>query len=80
MINIKGVGEFFSLDIGTNAIRVVQLTKNNEGTWTLAGFGYTPIDSRLTLNDSEEGRRRLGDVMDNAVVQSYTKNQTGAFS
>ena len=48
MINIKGVGEFFSLDIGTNAIRVVQLTKNNEGTWTLAGFGYTPIDSRLT--------------------------------
>ena len=80
MINIKGVGEFFSLDIGTNAIRVVQLTKNNEGTWTLAGFGYTPIDSRLTLNDSEEGRRRLGEVIATAVGQSDIKTKNVAIS
>ena len=80
MINIKGVGEFFSLDIGTNAIRVVQLGKNSDGAWTLVGFGYTPIDSRLVLNDSEEGRRRLGEVIATAVGQSDIKTKNVAIS
>lgn len=80
MINIKGVGEFFSLDIGTNAIRVVQLGKNSDGAWTLVGFGYIPIDSRLVLNDSEEGRRRLGEVIATAVGQSDIKTKNVAIS
>lgn len=41
MINIKGVGDFFSLDIGTNAIRAVQLSKAGENSWNLVGLGYT---------------------------------------
>ncbi len=80
MFNIKGVGEFFSLDIGTNAIRVIQLDKGNDGNWNLVGFGYTPIDSRLTANDSEEGRRRLGEVIATAVGQSDIKTKNVAIS
>ncbi|MBS7346433.1 MAG: type IV pilus assembly protein PilM [Candidatus Sacchiramonaceae bacterium] len=80
MLNIKGVGEFFSLDIGTNAIRVVQLDKGNDGNWNLVGFGYTPIDSRLTMNDSEDGRRKLGEVIATAVGQSDIKTKNVAIS
>ncbi len=80
MFNIKGVGEFFSLDIGTNAIRVIQLDKGNDGTWNLVGFGYTPVDSRLTANDSEEGRRRLGEIIATAVGQSDIKTKNVAIS
>lgn len=82
MINIKGVGEFFSLDIGTNAIRVVQLakSKSSENTWTLEAFGHTPIDPKLTSNDSAEGRRRLGEVILTAVGQSGIKTKNVAIS
>ena len=80
MFNIKGVGEFFSLDVGTNAIRVIQLDKGNDGNWNLVGFGYTPVDSRLTANDSEEGRRRLGEVIATVVGQSDIKTKNVAIS
>lgn len=80
MISIKGVGEFFSLDIGTNAIRVVQLSKKGENMWDLVGFGYTPIDPQLAMNDSEEGRRRLGEVIATAVGQSDIKTKNVAIS
>lgn len=80
MISIKGVGEFFSLDIGTNAIRVVQLAKNGENAWTMVGFGYTPMDPKLAMNDSEEGRRRLGEVIATAVGQSDIKTKNVAIS
>ena len=53
---LKGMGDFFALDIGTNAIRVVQLKKTGSG-WALEHYGYAPIDSKLTSSDSEEARR-----------------------
>ncbi|MBP6038064.1 MAG: type IV pilus assembly protein PilM [Candidatus Saccharimonas sp.] len=72
---IKGMGDFFALDIGTNAIRVVQL-KRAGGGWSLERFGYAPIDSKLTSSDSEEARRKVAEVIMTAVGQSgiRTKN------
>jgi type IV pilus assembly protein PilM len=69
---LKGMGEFFALDIGTNAIRVVQL-KRNVNSWTLEHYGYAPIDSRLTSSDSEEARRKVAEVIMTAVGQSGIK-------
>lgn len=69
---LKGMGEFFALDIGTNAIRVVQL-KKNLNSWTLEHYGYAPIDSRLTSSDSEEARRKVAEVIMTAVGQSGIK-------
>lgn len=70
MVSITGIGDYFALDIGTNAVRVVQLTKNNTGGWNLQHYGYAPVDEKITSNDSSEGLRRLGEVIMTAVGQS----------
>jgi len=71
---LKGLGDFFALDIGTNAIRVVQLKKAGAG-WELEHYGYAPIDSKLTGSDSEEARRKVGEVIMTAVGQSGIKSK-----
>ena len=71
---LKGMGDFFALDIGTNAIRVVQLKKAGSG-WALEHYGYAPIDSKLTSSDSEEARRKVGEVIMTAVGQSGVKTK-----
>ena len=71
---MKGLGDFFALDIGTNAIRVVQLKKSGTG-YVLEHYGYAPIDSKLTGSDSEEARRKVGEVIMTAVGQSGIKSK-----
>ena len=80
MINIKGVGDFFSLDIGTNAIRAVQLSKAGENSWNLVGLGYTPVDPQLVLSNSDESRRRLGEIISTMIGQSDIKTKNVAIS
>lgn len=71
---LKGMGEFFALDIGTNAIRVLQLKKSVSG-WSLEHYGYAPIDSKLTSSDSEEARHKVAEVIMTAVGQSGIKTK-----
>jgi type IV pilus assembly protein PilM len=71
---LKGMGDFFALDIGTNAIRVVQLKKAGNG-WVLDHYGYAPVDSKLTSGDSEEARRKVSEVIMTAVGQSGIKTK-----
>jgi type IV pilus assembly protein PilM len=75
MAGLKGGGDFFALDIGTNAVRVVQLTAAGGG-WTLQHFGYAPVDEKTTAGSSPESLRRLGEIIMTAVGQSgiRTKN------
>ena len=44
---IHGVGDFFALDIGTTAIRLVQLSGNVQHGWVLQKFAYVPVDRRV---------------------------------
>lgn len=71
----KGVGDFFALDIGTNAVRVVQLAKNGQDSWSLQNFGYAPVDSKITASDSPESQRRLSEIIMTAVGQSGIKTK-----
>lgn len=73
---LKGVGSFFALDIGTNAVRVVQLAKSGANGWSLQHFGYAPIDSKLSSSNSADAQRRLGEIIMTAVGQSgiHTKD------
>lgn len=73
----KGMGDFFGLDIGTNAVRVVQLSRSGQG-WNLTHYGYTPVDSKITSGDSPESKRRLGEAILTAVGQSGIKTQNVA--
>lgn len=65
----KGLGDFFGLDIGTNAVRAVQLVRTSQG-WNLAHYGYAPVDSKITSGDSPEAKRRLGEAIMTAVGQA----------
>lgn len=73
---LKPVGEFFALDIGTAAIRVVQLTpQSKSGSWTLQKFGHSTIDPKIAGSDSPEGQRKLGEVILTTLNQSGIKTR-----
>lgn len=72
---IHSVGDFFALDIGTNAVRVAQLTPTGSGVWSLAHFGYAPLDEKTASASSPEAIRRLGEVIITAVGQSGVKTK-----
>lgn len=73
---LKGVGDFFAIDIGTNAVRVVQLSSSGQDMWSLQHYGYAPLDEKTAIASSSEEKRRLGEVIMTAIGQSgiHTKN------
>ncbi len=78
MAFIKGLGSFFALDIGTTAVRVVQLSPSGNNNWNLQHYGYASVDEKITSSNSAEGMRRLGEVIMTAVGQSGIKEKNVA--
>ena len=72
---LHGVGEFLSLDIGTNSMRIVQLSGDAQHGWTLFKYAYVPIDPKLTQDSSDLGKRRLGEAILGAVNQAGIKTK-----
>jgi type IV pilus assembly protein PilM len=72
---LSGVSEFFGLDIGTSAVRAVQLT-NNPKTKQLVRYAIAPIDSKLTLSDSKADQLKVAQHIKDMLVQAQitTKN------
>ena len=75
---LHGVGDFFSLDIGTSSMRIVQLSGNAERGWTLLKYAYVPVDPKTISDDSELGRKRLGEAIMGAVNQAGIKTKNVA--
>ncbi|MBQ3310409.1 type IV pilus assembly protein PilM [Candidatus Saccharibacteria bacterium] len=73
---LHGVGDFFALDIGTSSIRLIQLDGDMQRGWVLQKYAYVPIESKMTMDNSESGKRRMGEVILGAVEQAgiTTKN------
>ena len=73
---IHGVGDFFALDIGTTAVRIVQLSGDLQHGWVLQKFAYVPIDAQVSQDSSDVGKRHLGEIVLGAVQQAgiQTKN------
>lgn len=69
------VGDFFALDIGTSAIRIVQLSKQGNESWLLQRYGYAPVDVKVSTSDAEEDQRKLGEVILTALGQSGIKTR-----
>lgn len=74
MALIKSVGDFFGLDIGSNAVRVVQLSRNGQN-WSLVKYGYAPVDAKTSASDSPEAKRKLGEIIMTAIGQSGIKTR-----
>lgn len=75
---LNGVGEFFAVDIGTNSIRMVQLFGDVQRGWVLQKYAYVPVDEKLTQDDSELGRKKLGEVIKRAAEQAGIKTKNVA--
>lgn len=66
---LTGVSSFFGLDIGTTAVRVVQL-RGGGPVKNLLRYAYVPVDSKLVLSDSKTDQQRLAQVIKELVEQS----------
>ncbi len=75
---LHGVGDFFSLDIGTNSMRIVQLSGSIQHGWALQRFAYVPIDQKLAMDSSDLGKKRLGEAIMGAVIQAGIKTKNVA--
>lgn len=72
----NSVGDFFALDIGTTAIRLVQLSPSPKGDkWTLLHYGYAAVDPKVASSDSPEDQRRLGEIILTTLGQSGIKTR-----
>lgn len=69
---LSGVSDFFGLDIGTTAIRLVQLTRDKQ----LVSYGMLPIDAKIALSDSKADKERLAQSLSEAILKAgiNTKN------
>ena len=72
---LSGVGNFFGLDIGTKAIRLVEL-RGTGAQKELVRYAYAPVDSRLVLSDSKADQAKLMQAVNSLVQQAKlsTKN------
>ena len=75
-----GVGDFFALDIGTNSVRVVQLSSSGQDSWNLVHFGYAPLEEKIAAAGSQEAQRKLGEIIMTAVGQSGIKTKNVVIS
>lgn len=60
--------DFFGLDIGTTAIRVVQMRGNK--TKVLVNYGFIDIDPRISRSDSNADLQKLAQAVRQVVTQS----------
>lgn len=66
---ISGVSDFFGIDIGTSAIRLVNL-KGSGPVKTLVNYAFAPIDNKISMSDSKADQQKLATVVKNLVAES----------
>ncbi|HUB93650.1 MAG TPA: type IV pilus assembly protein PilM [Verrucomicrobiae bacterium] len=74
---LTGVSSFFGLDIGTTAIRIVQL-RGNGPVKSLVRYAYVPVDSKIVLSDSKSDQQRLAQVIKELFEQAHVNTRSVA--
>ncbi len=74
---LSGVSNFFGLDLGTEAIRVVEL-RGNAPTKTLVKYAYVPVDSRASRSDSRADQQKLLQALKSLLSQARLSTQNVA--
>ncbi|HET6622845.1 MAG TPA: type IV pilus assembly protein PilM [Candidatus Saccharimonadales bacterium] len=68
------VGDYFALDIGTTAIRAIQLSGSHNA-WTLERYGIAPVDLRVSTSDAAEDQRKLAEIITTVIGQSGIRSR-----
>ncbi len=66
---ITGVSDFFGLDLGTTAIRLVQLHGNGSAR-QLVKYAHTPVDSKVASSDSNADQQKLVQILKDLLSQA----------
>lgn len=66
---ISGVSDFFGLDIGTSAVRLVEL-RGGGSIKQLSKFGYAPIDLKLSMSSSVSDHNKISEIIKDLITQS----------
>jgi type IV pilus assembly protein PilM len=67
---LSGVSGFFGLDIGTAAIRLVEL-RGTGATRSLVKYAYMPVDGKLVMSDSKADRQKVMQSIGELLAQSH---------
>lgn len=67
---ISGVSDFFGLDLGTTAIRLVQL-RGSGNAKQLVKYAYAPIDSKIAMSDSNADQQKIVQALKDLLVQAH---------
>jgi type IV pilus assembly protein PilM len=72
---LSGNEDFFGLDIGTTAIRLVQM-RGSAGVKTLINYAYMPIDNKTAVSDAKADQQKLAQSIAELIgkAQLSTKN------
>lgn len=74
---VSGVSDFFGLDIGTTAVRLVQL-RGNPPLKTLVKYAYAAIENNASLSDSKADQQKVAQMIREMVVESRVTTQNVA--
>ncbi|MDQ5972478.1 MAG: Type pilus assembly protein PilM [Patescibacteria group bacterium] len=66
---ITGVSDFFGLDLGTTAIRLVQLRGSGPAR-QLIKYAHTPLDSNIAVSDSNADQQKVVQVLKDLLNQA----------
>jgi type IV pilus assembly protein PilM len=66
---LSGVSAFFGLDIGTTALRLVELHGGGQ-IRTLSKYAYIPIDSKIVMSDAKSDQQKLAQAVTELLNQS----------
>ena len=75
---LSGVGNFFGLDIGTTAIRLVELTGSSP-VKSLVKYAYAPVDGKIAMSDSAADQQKMAQIIKDLIVQSGITTKNVAF-
>ena len=62
MSALSGVKDFFGLDIGTSAIRLVQL-RGSGPVKALVKYALVPIDTKTVLSDAKADQQKVAKIV-----------------
>lgn len=66
---LTGVSDFIGLDIGTSAVRLVEL-RGGGSVRQLSKFGYAPIDIKLATSNSASDQNKIAQIIKDLVSQT----------
>jgi type IV pilus assembly protein PilM len=75
---LKGVGDFFAVDVGTSAIRIVELKGGEKKGWSLEKVAYQTVDRAVAADTSEEGGKAMAVLVAEVAKKAGIKTKNVA--